>query len=506
MKCNETLKDRLGLVKNLRNILVLALFLGCSFYGHASKFLDIDNFALGQENSVRESLKGKKGLRVIIYDIDDQKFCHVDYYGVSFPPQNKTSLFSLKNDISVSVLKDGDIEVQAPSKEILKSYTFRTVGNLILKYKESGEKKQKNFPIDISTQRAFVRGFTPLCLSSQRIIDRLKIFSEKQSRKPFKVLWFNYDGGKLLESTEELFTALGTRERGKLGELATELTMRFFGYKRILSQYERGNGFDGVYHYKEPILRYPTLFLTESKCRNEDVSAESYMEGDLSEHIIFKRLKDSSYHDSANFIENFMINSPERIFKAVHRIKEDGTSQYCFEKFNIHQYRLIFQRNLSKKSDEQEKQMAVAHLRDRLGISREDMISLVKKSYTLSEEEIRQMGFIRTSADEIESRFGDYSPISLKKIIKLICDNDSLKDYKKTNQHKGKMTEFLADVVLKKYGLDISRGPIENIIYKKGVDKITEKRLWNCITQNFDKICTDFLMDKDKFFEEFAQQ
>lgn len=493
-------KNGLKSLKNIGNILVLGLFLSYSFYAHASRFIDIDEFELVNEKSVKKELVGKKGLRAILYDTDAQKFLQVNYHNTSVPPQIQISLLQL-DDVSISILADGNIEVAAP-KATLKGYTFRTIGDLTLKYINE-EDKERVVPKKEATQKAFIRGVAPSTITAQGIVEQLKIFNEKKSVEPFNIFFSNYDKhGKLLEHTQEIFKALGITERGKLGELATEFTMIHFAYKRLPSQTNRGsNGFDGVYYNGESGSEDRALFLTESKCRNEDVSAESYMEWDLSEYVIFKRLEMASYHDSANLIDDFMTNFPENIFKVIHRIKEDGTSQYCLEKFNIHQYRLIFQSDLSQASSEKKKQMAVAHLMDRLNISSEDMINFVNQVSVIPKEEVRKMGFTRTH-NIPASVFGEYSMDKLKKLVNLIHNED------KSLQHVPVDKHVMLDLIQTKgLGLNISMGPIEKLFgqQQQPLGDFTGQRIWNVIIQNLDGICIDYQIDKGGILNAFSQ-
>lgn len=449
-------------IVSLNYSLSFILILGLTSLLQASFFLDI--------NETREY-----GLRCVRYDLKNQKYLSIQY------------------GVELSEIKEGDKVLLLINKAVdpitikgnLQGHIFRTSKKAVI-VNDKGEKLGE-LPIG-----ECYWGHKEDFPSKEEILSTLGKFDKKCPEG---------EGLPLKELN------IKTKDAGSLGELATELTMISFGYKKIPSVNESNQGFDGVYERKSD----KTLFLTESKCRDSS-TAKKYMRYELSDEVIYKRLKDYSYSQSTNLIRKFIRKNPQNIFKLVQCVRENGTSNFCLEKFDIHFYRLILQKDFSI-DDENDKEIAFAYLMDRFNLldesdeNFEKEMKELKTSFQENKDKIKRYRLeAQKTIEDVHPTFGKYDRENLKKIVKLMLKEGSaaIKTYKKDNKLEKCRDAFAA--MFGEYGLEISRGPIDKLLSGKNEkDSIIYGRLWGCIIGNFGGICEKLGINHDDIIKGFSE-
>lgn len=326
--------------KTFRNLLLL-IFIFISIFSNdafAIKFLDIDEY---------DSVSERKGLRIVIYNTDVQKFESIRYYefhakkaktnfgGVTIEwKKGETTKISCNkwrfSEIALSVLDKFNVIITGRKDiEFITNEHIRD-GRIIYWKKMTGSEIK----------------------SGQYIMEQLNGKTKRgHSGDAFQVKYWKYKSGKwsmtrrifsqIIAGTTTAIVKANNIERGRLGELATTLTMTGYGYRQYPSKHGGvDNGFDGVFCDDSD---KPELFITEAKCRVESTSAERYMKDCLSEYSMVRvlpKLKErASTSTTSTKIEEFIKDCPERIFKLVQRVLRDGRVQCLVKKFNKEAYR-----------------------------------------------------------------------------------------------------------------------------------------------------------------------
>lgn len=344
------------------------------FYSYSSPtFIDIDTFEFPEEN--------RTGIRVISFDREAQKYTYIGYLDYTFssgkgnideewvtwavePEQPPTLWISSRGNI---LIEDNFNNSQ---------YYLRTYANIF---------NRQNIFQGIRTN---FNGLNKAILTPQlspKDGDNLKNFFEYFSSDirvpPFVCIsGFNVEKrifSEIVKAGEESNT--NQRERAKLGELCTELTMLSFGYTPLQSKNNSDQGFDGVWVDLGSNPNY--LFLTESKCQDIKKSASLYMDEDLCDEEIERKLREKTPPQTKSIIEIFINEKPDRIFKLLQRLKPNGKIQSCIKKFDLYSYQLSTTfKTIGSHSSNEEKKLAINTLAIRMNLSPQDMIKLILES------------------------------------------------------------------------------------------------------------------------------
>ncbi|MBT5390475.1 MAG: hypothetical protein HOK20_06040 [Alphaproteobacteria bacterium] len=187
-------------------------------------------------------------------------------------------------------------------------------------------------------------------------------------------------------------------ERGRIGELLTELTMLSFGYWGHYSKYGTNNGFDGVFIDNSDD---PELFLTESKCKERTDGVDVIMRDNLSENRIFEVVNSmtegahpkleigvlSALRKTGKNVSAFITDTPEKIFKFSHRIKPDGTAQCLVHPFSLEEYTKA-KPSPTKASPQDEKALFIKTQLGLVSDSKEEALRLAMSALKLSSKDV----------------------------------------------------------------------------------------------------------------------
>jgi len=300
----------------------------------------------------KESTSGSE-FRVAIFDVREQRFRHLGYY--TFTPGSEeidvkfggSALFTLRDNGGYQL--DGNLFTVFDNTIKEYGHIIRTSGNTLF---SSPHLREKNI---LSTSS----GTSPRTgIEIRRILTRSGSFSDPET------FYFQ----RITAGTSPInidFKTQDPREKGRLGELATELTMKVFGYHRLPSQNSSNQGFDGVWVDRKTDGSW--LFLTESKCRNESKSAETYFKEELSYDKILDRLKkiesvatsgqaSGTHSIIKKFIDDHAKNDDpmdegKRIEIFLHRIRFNGKAEIHIQSFQRDAYNI---RKFAKKSSNQD--------------------------------------------------------------------------------------------------------------------------------------------------------
>ncbi len=293
--------------------------------------IDVDEFSFPST--------AKRGIRVIQFDTDTQKFKQIDYLTVLATDRASNSPLSYEDIPGLTLYTSGNVEVKSTFD--LTKFMLRTKGEITL----SGN-LTKPFQWKAIDSHSVLQSASP-ALSGEAILKKLKTFAKQAAAGgDFTVSLSSINPkGDLSEPVAQTFKSISPQqkensdERGRIGEVSTILTMFDFGYLALASKYEANHGNDGLFKTRDNGV----LFLTESKCRTEKKSASKYLEEDLSEKEIYRKLqkmheKGGIIAESAEDVELFIQDSPEAIFKFAHRVKDDGKCQCEIQEFSLEEY------------------------------------------------------------------------------------------------------------------------------------------------------------------------
>lgn len=317
-------------VKQLVNfILYVALFL---FSNNAFPTIFIDISKVGIEQDEVKIETKQEVIRVCVFDTELQKYINISYFVID---TDDDFTITFKGDLKgLEITSDGSVSISENTELKGKDYIVRTYD----------DKKITISSKNVSNPYRSI----PLgeALKSERVLQKLKNFADKKhlqekgkvtverwysSKDKSEEINFNNLALKDGKEDEKIWQNRNSKERGIIGELATEYTMLSFGYKRFDSKYGHNHGNDGIFT-SSGNLRATNIeiFITESKARNESKSAEDYMEE--FESKIQQRIN-LTPGDIGSTVKLLRYNHPESIFAFVHRIKEDGFCECYLKSF-----------------------------------------------------------------------------------------------------------------------------------------------------------------------------
>jgi hypothetical protein len=166
------------------------------------------------------------------------------------------------------------------------------------------------------------------------------ILPEPRKKEPsgtfFPIVRYEDKSVKTLEN-------LSIEDKGKLGELATTLTMLSFGYIQHPSKYGGDNGFDSVFEtgpfVSEESTKY--LFLSQSKQEKKQRTAENIMKVFLNERKIWETIQEMEriggpdVQATANIIKAYFQEKPKNVYKLAYRMMNKGLAQCYVNELNI---------------------------------------------------------------------------------------------------------------------------------------------------------------------------
>jgi len=342
-------------------------------------FIDIDKFTIDT----------RSGTRLVVFNTETQSFTHIGYYAAPSTSSSRAS------------------SAQIPYSGPHTPFQFNYDGTFSLK-------EDKDTASNYMIQRKDAEG--KLCFSSasldsfpvisaEDVMKFLNRFINVKNSQPLFEITFNQQGKSDVRHFSYL-TFSGSpnpAERGRLGELATDMTMRSLGYSIVASPNASGQGFDGVY---EGEGKY--LFFTESKCQNESKAASAYMKENLNEKIIYERLHRMPLSNPAKAkILDFVAHSPNNIFKFVQRIQPTGKAQCYVEKLNLFNYQSQLIGDLSPSSPEDLRISACQVIWGKLAGTPLEALTLLLKTFNLPKEEEEKL-----LSSLVSKRRGDITPLS----------------------------------------------------------------------------------------------
>ncbi len=316
-------------MKIIHYILSVVIFFYPSF-SKSTIFIDID----------QRDLSSAPHTRIAVFNVSKQEFLHLTYFNLTTPREASDGKEKGKAKEEIALIgeyegfrfsNNGDVQIPNLNDRTQK-YIIRTKGNLLRDAEDESPIRQESTVGDL--RKIFFTSTAGSFKAGEHIHERFNTFTDASTTPHFKVKFFSYT-----EVDERKFSSIvrsdknaNSIERGDIGELATEMTMISWGYQKLPSQFEGGQGFDGVFVSKHS---EPYLFLAESKCRQESVSAESYLKNTLNEAQIFERLKKPELAaDTKQRIQSFIKDSPDRIYKVAYRLKLTGSAQCASKPFD----------------------------------------------------------------------------------------------------------------------------------------------------------------------------
>lgn len=301
--------ESMAYLQKLSSALIFSLVF--SSYSYSYIFIDVDEC----------TLPSGRGMRIAAFDTEAQKFKYVSYH-TSPDPQQEGWLVQDR----WGILYGHSGNVSLPDKFDLRNFIIRARGNFV------GNKIGASVTTDGKhLLRHKLGGIKQTQEPADRIYSKLQGFSTA----PKGNLQVIING---IVGTEEQIPGnkdVRGKEKGRLGELATELTFLSFGYFKLPSQNGSNHGLDGV--YVDNIGKPLHLFLTESKYRNESKTAEAYMDDELNEEEICRKTE-IAHPETQSTIKSFLEHKPFGIHKLIHRMKR-GASQICVRAFDQRSYR-----------------------------------------------------------------------------------------------------------------------------------------------------------------------
>ncbi|WP_139016883.1 hypothetical protein [Candidatus Odyssella thessalonicensis] len=368
-----------------------SILLGSYLNIFATEIIDIDKFSFSSTQI--------KGVRVVCFDTDNQRFTAVNYFVQTTPAPFKWNLLDFTFD--------SDCNVDLSSESKLENYTLTTKGTIKIKGKDLEEadviddedasnldrcviKKVSDFQNNGEESKRLILTHKKIDIrTAQHIKNKLNEYSGKIKSKG--ALEATFYRGK--EKENKAFSNLSAdvsdnnKERGTLGELATTLTMIHFGYQGHFSKYGTDNGFDGIFTDNSDD---PEMFITESKCRERADGVKTIMKDNLFEKKIADKLQRIFTYthptlsiqakkrlvETATLVGNFINENPDKIFKFAHRIKPDGICECLVEKFDVSKYQASMLHTLSPQSPMKDKLLVLDNITTQLCLTEDEKAKL----------------------------------------------------------------------------------------------------------------------------------
>ncbi len=341
--------------------LFFLIFLSPPLFSHIC--IDVDEFYFKSTST--------KGLRISIFDTDTQTYKHIGYH----PHKTASSRRVDTTTVEYEGLKISyDYIVTLPENFGLEKYIIRTKGNFILppQWHQGTDylSRQEN------SYNILYKNMTPK--EPTIILKKLGTFTKSICTPLFTVKYAEEQKSfnKIVPSNTK---KENSDERKQIGEIATTLTMFSFGwFTNFPTQNGSNHGLDGAFLH--PSGKF--LFLTESKCRDENKTATNYLEDEMSEKIIISKINRKGVSQTTkNFIETFINETPQCVFKAVHRIMESGLSQWAIEPLNQEEHTHL---TLSPQSSEKDVITLYQSTTNRAALSQEKALDLFLKALNIT--------------------------------------------------------------------------------------------------------------------------
>lgn len=302
------------MISNLIKPLAISLLLLFSTQVFSVTFINVDEFYFSHEE--------KLGLRVSIFDTKQQKYISIDYFQkliVNSDETSRTLSGPLPKIYFNGLIVDYDGNIAIPTDFNPNDPTGWIVRTRYhdgkITFKTKSYKMLRSAAKEIKTGTYISQKLNAFTSPSLRPLFNTSFFvegSESEEKKNFSCLSSNRKDNN--------------DERGRIGELATECTMIGYGYNKLSSQDTSNHGLDGVFTDNSDT---PELFLTESKCRDESVTAEAILDTELKETTIAERISKAPDEDTSAVVQDFIDHKHQKIFKFAHRIKPNGECQCC---------------------------------------------------------------------------------------------------------------------------------------------------------------------------------
>lgn len=264
-------------------------------------FIDITPFKFPKE--------GKTGLRILTFDVNKQQIMSLRYV----PIKTKRSL------------KDVAFEDD--------QFVVNYEGNVLLK---KGFDAQKMALATFGTLQGMQKKHTPLVMPKRPLEALLAVLKgrtpEAKNLRVHYLVNGKTEGRTLTHISPDLST--NNKERGFVGERVTEITFLVTtGAGNQEAQNASNQGLDGVFLVPNGKDK-AWIFLTESKCRNESKRARIYMESDLSEERILKRIQEIPNQKFQAWILSALDARPDYVFKLVQRLLPSGHVESYMDQLN----------------------------------------------------------------------------------------------------------------------------------------------------------------------------
>jgi hypothetical protein len=300
----------------------------------AIRFLDFSEYDFGAAG-------GGKGLRLVDFDVDNQKFKAIHYYKYPAAPVLTVDYKGFK--IELKGTREGvEVKVFCADAEIFENFAVSLPDKFDFDFPEEVRDQYHDLPRD--GYKVFLEHIKSDWIAKgsdlKTFLNKYKDFKVKKEDL-FQVGSYLYDSAlRRWDHTPHPFSKISedqqrnSHERGLLGELATILTMVSFGYRQYDSKHGSNNGFDGVFR---GYSASSDLFLTESKNVEKPKSMIAYM-NELSETTISRRLTHPG--DATTKVKEVISRSPKKIFKLVQRVLRNGQIESLVKKFKMRKYEL----------------------------------------------------------------------------------------------------------------------------------------------------------------------
>lgn len=316
-------------IRSLFAAVFLYVFAGI-FSTHALediKFIDVDEFHFAKAGL-------KSGLRICVFGVQTQTYESITYYNLPATQDRKRDDMLLQGFHGISISYTGDITVPVPLKGVI----IRTKGTI------SGPKSNFSQWAD-EEKRNLAFETLPVVIGSEL----KEVLNTGFSKGPYNQTSFNVTSCTLPSRTKASVTLdsisgdtqENNHERGSIGELATRITLFCCGfYEKLPSQDNSGQGIDGVYIQRDKSNALTSLYLTESKCKNASVSPKKILQTQLTEKALFENIGrlDLPYR---TMVLDFIASSPNKVFKAAHRILITGKSQWRVEELDFKGFQVL---------------------------------------------------------------------------------------------------------------------------------------------------------------------
>lgn len=286
---------------------------------YSIRFIDVDQFEFSDDIK-------KKGLRICVFDVDQQKFDSITYYNF-YATQNRQPDADdtlLENFYGAKISYSGTIKKISDTKDCFwrTCGKIQDVGNTVNVIVDEEQRNIAYFNVNLGNLNDRLTQFTGGGYKKNQFLVTLHDAIKKQDK--IKQVTFQ----KICENGNQ-----NNKELGAIGELATRMTMFAYGYTtKIKSQNGSNQGLDGIFLKEYP--QTSQLWFTESKCRKESKTAKNVMQSDLGTENIYNRINQNLSLEEKKIILHFLKKKPEYVFQAVHRILKNGQSQWLVQKFD----------------------------------------------------------------------------------------------------------------------------------------------------------------------------